>query len=175
MPESQATIGGSRMTLLASALEERAEILKTTHHLAFPGVQDFSDRELRALAEQMELYQASAGAVIFEEGSREAWMGIVARGHVEIGKTDRSGSDCLLATLGVGKVLGEMALVDAVARSARAVALTDARILVLTKREFERLLVTSPSLGVKLLLALARLMSRRLRLTSGRLVESLSS
>jgi CRP-like cAMP-binding protein len=175
MLESQTAIGRTRMTLVASAVEERAGILKMTHHLAFPGVRDFSDRELRALADQMELYQAAAGAVVFEEGSREAWMGIVAGGHVEIGKEDRSGSDCLLATLGVGKVLGEMALVDAVARSARAVALTDARILVLTKQEFERLLVTSPSLGVKLLLALARLMSRRLRLTSGRLVESLSS
>ncbi len=175
MLESHAAVGRTRMTLLASAVEERSGILKMTHHLAFPGVRDFSDRELRAMADPMGLYQAAAGAVIFEEGSREAWMGIVAGGHVDIRKADRSGSDCLLATLGVGKVMGEMALVDTVARSARAVALTDARILVLTKPEFERLLVTSPSLGVKLLLALARLMSSRLRLTSGRLVDSLSS
>jgi len=175
MPELPVAIGRTQMMLVASAAEERAEMLRATHHLAFPGVRDFSDRELQALANQMQLFHAPMGTVLFEEGAREPWMGIVGGGHIEIRKADRTGTEYLLATLGIGKVLGEMSLVDGVARSARAVVLTDARLLVLTKADFEHLLSTAPGLGVKLLLALARLLSNRLRATSGRLVDSLSS
>src|SRR2546425_13319063 len=101
MLESHAAVGRTRMTLLASAVEER---------FAFPGVRDFSDRELRAMADPMGLYQAAAGAVIFEGGSREAWRGIVAGGHVDIRKAGPNGSDWFVAPLGVGKGMGEVAL-----------------------------------------------------------------
>ena len=54
-----------------------ARLLEATHHLAFPGIRGFIDGELCALAEQMELYQAPANTVIFEECSRDAWMAVV--------------------------------------------------------------------------------------------------
>jgi len=173
MIETRSDLGVTEMVAVASSVEQRADFLHGRHRFASLRLPDFTGREIEALASYTELFRAGAATVIFEEGAREAYMAFLVSGEVEIRKSDAHGASHVLATLGSGKLLGEMSLVDSETRSASAVALRDSMLLVLTEAEFERLLDELPRLGAKLALALARLLSGRLRMTSGRLVDHL--
>ena len=68
---------------------------------------------------------------------------------------------------------GELSLIDGEPRFASALAATYVTLLVLSKDKFVRLTKESPYLGVTLALKLAKLMSQRLRRTTGRLIDIL--
>ena len=59
-------------------------------------------------------------------------------------------------------------------RSATVVADTDVRLLILQRSEFDRLLDNQPKVAAKILLRIARLLSHRLRGTTGQLAEHLA-
>lgn len=166
-------LGVTDMATVASSVAERARVLEA--HYRFPSLRldDFSPAEIEALARFTELCRAKAGGTIFKEGGPGAYMGFIASGEVEIRKDDGRGAERVLATFSEGKLLGEMALVDGERRSATAVAVTDTTLLVLTTSAFDQMLSETPRLGVKLAMSLARLLSARLRMTSGRLVDHL--
>ncbi len=64
-----------------------------------------------------------------------------------------------------------MALFDGEPRSASAIAAESAMIMMLTKDSFDRLVRELPGLAAKLLLVLGKLLSQRLRQTSGKLID----
>ena len=100
-------------------------------------------------------------------------MCLIARGKASVVKGDQSYGMKYLATLGPGKTFGEMALFDAEPRSASVVATEKTLLLVLTKEGFEALAAEMPQLALRLVMKLARMMSERLRKTSGALSEHL--
>jgi len=173
MIETRPDLGVTEMVAVPSSVEQRADLLHGNYRFASLRLPDFTAREIEALARYTELFRAAASTVIFEEGAREAYMAFLVSGEVEIRKTDGHGGTHVLTTFGPGKLLGEMSLVDGETRSASAVALRESTLLVLTEAEFERLVDELPRLGAKLALSLARLLSGRLRMTSGRLVDHL--
>ncbi len=79
----------------------------------------------------------------------------------------------LIATLGPGKIFGEMSVIDGSPRSADAEASTETILMALSKEDFDRLLNDKPSLGAKMLKKIAISMSHRLRETTGILVDYL--
>ena len=62
----------------------------------------------------------------------------------------------VIATLGAGDHVGEMALLDGAPRNASVVAKQEVRALLVGSREFRGLLATTPSLDRKLLVSLTR-------------------
>ena len=64
-----------------------------------------------------------------------------------------------------------MSLIDGEPRSATAVAESNCVLLVLTRERLDQLATKAPGLAYKVLLLLARLISQRLRQTSGKFVE----
>jgi len=88
-------------------------------------------------------------------------------------KHDAAEHGKVVATLGPGQTIGEMALLDGQPRSASVVAAEDLVLLVFTRAALEHLVEEKPSLAVKVLWKLARVLSQRLRQTSGALVERL--
>lgn len=84
---------------------------------------------------------------------------VVASGQVKVVLIAEDGREVILSVLGPGMVFGEMALLDGQPRSAHVIALEDARLLVLHRRDFEQRLRESPDLAV----ALLREVSQRLR------------
>ena len=60
-----------------------------------------------------------------------------------------------------------MSLIDEEPRSAAAVAAEDTLLLILTQESFAQILHTYHALGVKLLMKITRMVSQRLRSTSG--------
>jgi CRP-like cAMP-binding protein len=76
-----------------------------------------------------------------------------------------------LSVLTKGKTFGEMVLFDGEPRSATIVSADDTVLLILTRENLDRLIRESPGLAAKILLRLGKLLSQRLRVTSGMLVD----
>jgi hypothetical protein len=91
-------------------------------------------------------------------------------GEVRIEKQLEAGGFAELARLAPGDVFGEMALIERLPRSARAVAHTDVTLFALGRQDLERWLGSEPMAAVGLFVELLRVLSHRLRRSSQELV-----
>ncbi|MBI5439191.1 MAG: cyclic nucleotide-binding domain-containing protein [Nitrosomonadales bacterium] len=147
-----------------AAMLEKAQMFK-----------DLDWSQIEALSGYIELYRASPGGVLFREGDRGDFMCIVLQGKLEVHKENTRHVDKTVSTVYAGRSLGEMTIVDGEPRSATAVAIEPSILAVLTQQNFLLIMREKPSLSAKLLLKIAQLLSQRLRLTSGILVDYLES
>jgi len=154
------------MTEIGHALQERAKMLETTQW-----ANEFSWNEIENIAKYLYISKAAKGSAIFNEGSRNAEMYLIVEGSVNVVKEDVSNRGKVLSVITKGKVIGEMALFDGQPRSAKVIATDDATMLVLSRDNLERLIDDIPKLAAKLLLKLGALISHKLRMTSGMLVD----
>lgn len=134
--------------------------------------QDFAYRELEALARYLGYSSVAAGQPVFNEGDPGSYMLILLEGRISILKAGESGRH-LLSYEGKGRIIGEMALLDRERRSATCVAESDCELLHLSLENLDKLAAECPALAYRFMFALARLLSRRLRRTSGILAEHL--
>jgi CRP/FNR family transcriptional regulator, cyclic AMP receptor protein len=117
-------------------------------------------KELRAIANSCQERKYAAGAVLMQQGDTGAGLFVVISGKVKItqvGDPDRAEEE--LGTAGPGDVLGEMALLDDLPRSATVTALEETKALLLPIWDFRTGLHDNPEISVKLLATL----SHRLR------------
>jgi len=134
---------------------------------------DLDWRDIQTLAGYMQVYRAEQGATLFEEGDSGDYLCLIIKGKVDVAKADQHRHRKIVATIRPGKTLGEMAIFDGEPRSAGAVAAEPTTLALLTKADFYRITSEKPALANKILLRLARLLSQRLRQTSGILVDYL--
>lgn len=134
---------------------------------------DFDWQEIEALSTYMQAYRAAPNATLFREGDRGDYMCLILGGQVNILKEAHDSEDKIVSSVDTGKTLGEMSMVDGEPRSATAVTADDTTLAILTRASFNRLIQDKPALGVKILMKVARLLSQRLRRTSGILVDYL--
>lgn len=134
---------------------------------------DFEWTQIEALSGYIQLYRAAPDSVLFGEGDHGNFMCIVLKGRLEVHKQNAQHDDKTVATVYAGRSLGEMALVDSEPRSATAVVKEPSVLAVLTQENFMAITREKPALAVKLLLKISQLISQRLRLTSGILVDYL--
>ena len=136
-----------------------------------PMFNSLSHHEVELLAGYFRGYQAKKGVTIFKEGDKGHFMCVVVTGRVDIFKDTPEHGKKKVATVRPGKSMGEMSLLDDLPYSATSVAHEDSSFLMLTKMNFERLTEEQPMLSNKLLMQVARLMSLRLRQTTGILLD----
>lgn len=102
----------------------------------------------------------SAGTTLFAQGDASVDLYVIKTGQVRIIQArDPDRAEEVPATPGTGDVLGEMALLDDLPRSATAEAIEDTTVLLLPVWEFREILRRYPDIAVKLL----GVLSRRLR------------
>jgi CRP-like cAMP-binding protein len=133
----------------------------------------YAGQELRLMTQYMHAYAIDAGTTVFSEGDPGNCMGLLVSGRIEVVKDDAEGNSKPIATISAGKTFGEMSLIDGLPYSATTNSTEPSTVILLTKENFRRCVQEHPALGVKLLWDLARLLSMRLRHTSGQLVEYL--
>lgn len=133
----------------------------------------FSYGELKIIGRYLRHDTKQAGEVIFNEGDPGSFMLILAEGRVSVFKGGESGTH-LLSYEGRGRFLGEMALLDREPRSATCKADTACTMLTLDHSALDRMADDAPLLAYRFMRCLALLLSRRLRKTSGMLVEFLA-
>jgi CRP-like cAMP-binding protein len=132
---------------------------------------ELSWKEIESLAKYLNVSRRAKGATIFDEGAKEAYMCIIVRGSVNVIKNDATQHGKVLSRIGKGKTFGEMVLFDGEPRSATIVSADNTILLILTSQNLDRLMKEIPALAAKLLLKLGKLLSQRLRMTSGMLVD----
>ena len=126
---------------------------------AIPLFEELSGRELDAVQRLLHRREYVAGESIFVQGEPGLGMYIIARGEVSI-QSEPTGRE--LVALGDGDFFGEIALLNEVIRTATARARTDCTLLSLFQPDLLGLLDRNPRLGVKILVALSRLVGLRL-------------
>ena len=136
---------------------------------------EFSFAQVKRLAACMDVHRVSPQTVLFYEGDKSTYMVLIVKGQVHVVKFDSQRTPKRIATLGPGKTIGEMSIIDGEPRSASAVSASDATLLVMTTENFHRLMDEWPRVAVILVQKIAKLMSQYLRQTSGRLIDHLSS
>jgi len=151
---------------LDKTLAEKAELLERTNWLG-----SFSWKEIEIFSWYVDVFRVAAGTPIFHEGGKDASLCLIVEGSVQIVKEDAEARKKILSVITRGKTVGEMALFDGEPRSASAIAAEATTIMMLTKGSFDRLLRELPGLAAKLLLVLGKLLSQRLRQTSGKLID----
>lgn len=161
----------SSLKLIGAGTDFREELCRLIGGI--PLLNDMEWSEIEPLADYLQAYQAAKGATVFSEGERGNFMCLLIEGKVDVLKEDRLGVRKVVATVPAGKTLGEMSLIDNELRSASAVVAEPATLVMLTKDNFERLGREHPRLALHFALKLARLLSQRLRQTSGQLVDHL--
>ena len=124
-----------------------------------PLFEELTERERAALMRVLHRREYVAGESIFVQGEPGLGMYVIARGNVSI-QSEPAGRE--LVELSDGDFFGEIALLNEVIRTATARAKTDCTLLCLFQPDLMGLLEGSPRLGVKILLALARLVGIRL-------------
>ncbi len=114
------------------------------------------------------------GEAICQQGAPGDSMFLVKSGKVRI-FLPGDPSEIVLAELGPGKFFGEMSLLDKAPRSANVSALEQTEIYVLTRKHIAYLLEKEPKIAAKMMLALARVLSARIRVLNERIQSALST
>ena len=133
------------------------------------------DREQRTKVEAiMQKKHYRTGETIFEEGEPGDSLFFIVCGYVSILSSSGSHKNTRFISLGPGLYFGEMALLERSARSAHAVADEDCELYVLQMDDLEKLMGEDAMTGTRILHAMAKGLSQRLRLVSAELsaVES---
>lgn len=128
-------------------------------------------QELQTLAGYLLSFSAKKGVYICRQGEKSDFACIIFQGRVSVVKSDLHHAEKEIASVGPGHTVGEMSLIDGEARSASVVVKSPLLMLAMTEESFDRMGEEVPRLWGKLLLQLARVLSKRLRQTSGILAE----
>jgi CRP-like cAMP-binding protein len=154
---------GARLNL---PLEGRTQALQKSTWGA-----EFSQDELERLASAMVARQMSQGETLFRESDNGDFMAILVDGMAKILKEGDDDLDHLIAEIGPGACVGEMALVDGGSRSASVIVSKESTLLVLTVDAFSALGERDPRIWGLCLQRFARTLSTRLRRTSEEMVD----
>ena len=109
-----------------------------------------SKRELEEVAGIADEFTLESGKELTREGATGHEFLVLIDGSADVRRKGRK-----INTLGAGDFLGEIALVTGTPRTATVITTSPARMLVVTARDFRRLLRRMPSLQIKVLEALA--------------------
>ena len=171
MSTSDRNVIEPELKLLGSGPSFQAQLLAMLQGSQFFG--DFPAPEIETLTRYVQAYSAAPGTVIFREGDRGGFMCLVIEGGAEIFKQDNKYGSKRIGAIEPGKTVGEMALVDGEQRSATCTCPEQSTLVMLTREQFVRIIREHPALSVNILLKIVTMMSRRLRQTSGQLVDYL--
>jgi MFS superfamily sulfate permease-like transporter/CRP-like cAMP-binding protein len=127
-----------------------------------PLVSDFTADQIERLRSWLEPVAWSAGEVVFRSGDPGSSLYLVTQGRASVHILHDDG-DIRLATFAPGAVFGELALLDRGPRSATITADEDIKALGLSEASFAVLCQQQPDLAIKLLTALGRELSVRIR------------
>jgi CRP/FNR family transcriptional regulator, cyclic AMP receptor protein len=114
-----------------------------------------SKRELAAIAVEADELDVSAGRALTVEGQSGREFVVFVTGSAEVRRNGRR-----INTLGDGDFVGEIALLTGVARTATVTTTTPCHLLILTDRAFRRVMQAMPSVGEKVVQALAERLAR---------------
>ena len=140
---------------------QTVEMLRSSHALF-----GLTADEARVVVGYMRVVTCAKGATLLREGDgRDASeMLLLLDGEVSVDAgTDNAAGSVAIASLGPGSVLGEVALLDGLPRSAQCTALSPVRSAGLTRVSLQAMLDQQPRVAAKLMIVLSQRITERLR------------
>ncbi len=110
---------------------------------------ELSPEQLRLLAFGAENMKLRAGRELYREGQKADCAYVVARGQVSLYR-EREGERQVLATLGDGAIMGELALIADTKRLTGAQTETETDVIRLNRSLFRRILEEYPDVAIRL-------------------------
>ena len=127
---------------------------------------DLDDAELAQVAEVCKEEKFVSGEYIFHEGEHGNRLYLIVSGEVRISRDVPGSGEEALAVLKPGALFGEMAVFDRSERSTHAISNGGTTVLTINRADFEMLLDFNREMAYKVLWAVVRLLSSRLRSTN---------
>ncbi|MDE3054560.1 MAG: cyclic nucleotide-binding domain-containing protein [Gemmatimonadota bacterium] len=128
--------------------------------------EDLDDAELRSVAEICREERFASGQYVFREGEPGNRLYLITDGEVRISRDVPGSGEEALAVLKPGALFGEMAVFDRSERSTHAISNGGTTALTISRPDFEMLMDFDRELAYKVLWAVVRLLSMRLRQTN---------
>lgn len=129
--------------------------------------------ETMALSEICKIERRKDGSVIIQQDSLGQALYILKQGNAAVRRRDPiTGVEKELAALAQGELFGEMSLVDDHLASADVVAKGDVELLVIPRKDFEKLVASNDKLAIKVYRCFCSALSERLRRANQKLAEA---
>ncbi len=128
---------------------------------------DLSDRDMSELDRVTTMTSVPRGRVFYRPEEVGEVLFLVKDGRVQLYRISPEGKKLVIATLGPGTLFGEMALLGQQMHNTFAEALDDCLIYVMSRADLERLILSKPSVGLRVL----EITGRRLRDAEERLED----
>jgi CRP-like cAMP-binding protein len=127
---------------------------------------DLDDGELARVSEVCREQTFTPGEYVFREGEAGNRLFLILDGEIRISRQVPGSGEEALAVLKPGALFGEMAVFDRTERSTDAIANSRATVITIARSDFELLLDFNRDLAYKVLWAVVRMLSHRLRSTN---------
>ncbi len=137
---------------------------------------ELDEDQCRTLADVMTLRDLKPGEVLVAEGSTDDHLYVVANGALGIVKAAGTDNELTLSTARPGSLVGELSFLDGATRYASLVALSDSRVLGLSRDDLESLLGKDPQVVYHVMRAIVRVVheiQRRLSMQTAELTNYL--
>jgi CRP/FNR family cyclic AMP-dependent transcriptional regulator len=136
-----------------------------------PLLEEFATEEVAGVAPFLDIFEAEPGQVLMSEGDESDFLALLLAGSVDVLHRDRWGQLVRVAVVQPGFTLGEMSMLDGGPRFSSCVTLEPTRVAILGRDCLQRLMREQPRVASKILLALAHMLTHKLRSTSNKLVN----
>ncbi|GLZ08914.1 Crp/Fnr family transcriptional regulator [Actinomadura sp. NBRC 104412] len=117
---------------------------------------ELTPEERRDLESRGRYRDLERGEVLFREGEESTWVAVLLTGRVKAYSDRLDGGEALLDVRGPGALLGEVAAIDGLPRSATVATLEPARLLAITAEEFMSFLGAHGRVSVLIMKMLCR-------------------
>lgn len=137
---------------------------------------ELNDDERRILAGALSMRDLRHGEVLIREGSADDHLYVVVSGVLGVVKNAGTEEEMTLNAIRPGNVVGELSFLDGATRYASLVALSDTRVLGLSRADLEGLLDTQPKVVYHVMRAIVRVVhdiQRRMSMQTAELTNYL--
>ena len=124
---------------------------------------DLSEDEWQMIVRSSRSINFKPGQVLLEEGEVDDAVYILVSGKVEVIGRHSFGRVKRIATIDEGSVFGEVAFFDHRPRSASVRAISEGRVLSISRRSFDKIAAWNPRLAQQLLFDLGNVLAHRFR------------
>lgn len=148
---------------------DRAIIKEFLSHIEL--FKDLDDVEHELLLAEITELKIESGELLFEENTTRERLFIIFEGEIELFKRTPYDEETRLTVFSKYDFLGEGALMEDYPHNTSARALAKSTLLTISREQFYRLSNERPTIGFKLISRIARVISRRMRQASTRVVN----
>ncbi len=132
---------------------------------------DLNDDELKLVAANAGRKTIKANEILFEENTPRKHLFMIIDGELELFKATAFGKERVLTSFGKFDFLGEGALMDDYPHSTSARARKNTELVTFHRETLTKLMESNPQMVVKILSRIARVISRRMRITTNQVAD----